>query len=220
MRRGAQVFLDLDPGELAVGLSPVRVPLLAVDEPDAKAQVAAAVYLADTAENGAGYALELGAPSVFLSFMEKTLDDVLARWHRPQHTSGCDLSCPDCLRSYDNARRHPLLDWRLATDMLELVVGRPLTVARSLPDDLTPFRTSAEGLQGAAVRHIGAIPAVVRNDRCVLLAHPLWRLDVDWFTMSQAEAQVEAAAKFQTVAWHDVRVFRRNPLSVWADLSG
>jgi DEAD/DEAH box helicase domain-containing protein len=220
MRRGAQVFLDLDPGELAVGLSPVRVPLLAVDEPDAKAQVAAAVYLADTAENGAGYALELGAPSVFLSFMEKTLDDVLARWHRPQHIAGCDLSCPDCLRSYDNARRHPLLDWRLATDMLELVVGRPLTVARSLPDDLTPFQTCAEGLQGAEVGQVGAIPAVVRNDRCVLLAHPLWRLDVDWFTMSQAEAQVEAAAKFQTVAWHDVRVFRRNPLSVWADLSG
>lgn len=220
LRRGAQATLDLDPGELAVGLNPMRVPLLAVDEPDAKAQVAAAVYLADTAENGAGYALEIGEPTFFESMAARTLDDSLESWEAARHATNCDQSCPDCLRSYDNSRRHPLLDWRLACDLLELVVGRPLTVSRSLPQTPEVLETAARGLQGARVDMLGRVPLIHRKDRCVLLAHPLWRLDEDWLTVEQAEAQVEATANFRTVAWHDVRVFRLNPLSAWASLSG
>ena len=220
LRRGAQATLDLDPGELAVGLNPMRVPLLAVDEPDAKAQVAAAVYLADTAENGAGYALEIGEPKFFESMAARTLDDSLESWEAARHATNCDQSCPDCLRSYDNSRRHPLLDWRLACDLLELVVGRPLTVSRSLPQTPEVLETAARGLQGARVDMLGRVPLIHRKDRCVLLAHPLWRLDEDWLTVEQAEAQVEATANFRTVAWHDVRVFRLNPLSAWASLSG
>lgn len=219
LRRGAQVYLDLDPGELAVGLNPVRVPLLAADEPDVKAQVAAAVYLADTAENGAGYAIELGRRSTFEALLQKTLVDVVEGWDNPEHAQYCDLSCPDCLRSYDNARRHAMLDWRLAADMLELVVGRPLTVSRSLPSDITNLEAAAAALQGAVPKLVEGVPAIVRENRCVLLAHPLWRLDEDWFTMEQAKAQVSASAEYDKVTWQDIRLFRLNPLSIWPRLS-
>jgi len=218
IRRGAKDFLDLDPGELAVGMNPVRVPLLAADEPDAKAQVAAAVYLADTAENGAGYASELGQARVFESLLSRTLDDVLDKWHTPEHLRNCDLSCPDCLRSYDNSRRHSLLDWRLAVDMLELVVGRRLTVTRSLPDDLSLLEPAAHALQGSTALLIHGLPAIARGKQCVLLAHPLWRLDADWFTLQQARVQVAADREYDRVTWRDVRDFRRNPLSIWPDL--
>ena len=215
VRRGAKDFLDLDPNELAVGLNPVRVPLLAVDEPDAKAQVAAAVYLADTAENGAGYATELGSPLLFEALLRKTLDDLLDHWEKPEHRSSCDLSCPDCLRSYDNSRRHALLDWRLAIDMLELVVDRPLTLSRSLPADVSLLVPAANALQGATATLIEGVPAITRGKYCVLLAHPLWRLDLDWLTPDQAQAHVAATQLYEGVTWHDVRLFRLNPLSAW-----
>lgn len=93
VRRGAQVLLDIDAIELASGINPIRVPLLAADEPNAKAQVAAAVYLADTAENGAGYATELGDPSVFDEMLHRIYADVAEHWESPQHRLVCDLSC-------------------------------------------------------------------------------------------------------------------------------
>ncbi|MEV6889374.1 DEAD/DEAH box helicase [Kribbella sp. NPDC051137] len=219
VRRGAQVRLDIDAIELASGINPIRVPLLAADEPNAKAQVAAAVYLADTAENGAGYATELGDPSTFEEMLHRIYADVRERWESPQHRLVCDLSCPDCLRAYDNSRRHSHLDWRLALDMLELVTGRPLTVTRSLSSNPTEFETAASALHGAATGALSEVPLVSRGDRCVLLAHPLWRLDTDWLTDQQALAHVAAQESFRTVEWADVRSFRINPLSVWRYLN-
>jgi DEAD/DEAH box helicase domain-containing protein len=63
------------------------------------------------------------------------------------------------------------------------------------------------------------VPAIVRNDRCVMLAHPLWRREIDWFTEEQADAHLAATDEFRTVRWHDIRGFRLNPLSVWPDLA-
>lgn len=218
LRRGAKDVLDLDPGELTVGLVPVRVPLLASEEPDAKAQVAAAIYLADTAENGAGYAAELGRPDLFEALLTRTLTDAVARWQDAVHGRTCDLSCPDCLRSYDNARRHAHLDWRLAIDLLELVAGGTLTLDRSLPPNVELMAPAAAALSGAEVQMLGPVPALSRGDKCVLLAHPLWRCDEDWFTKEQADAHVLATEAYESVVWRDVRDFRRNPLSVWPHL--
>jgi DEAD/DEAH box helicase domain-containing protein len=111
LRRGSKEFLDLDPNELTAGLVPVQVPLLAVDDPDVKSQVAAAIYLADTAENGAGYASELGSSTVFEPLLAKTLADAIELWEDDAHISSCDRSCPDCLRSYDDTRTWTG-DWR------------------------------------------------------------------------------------------------------------
>lgn len=219
LRRGAKDVLDVDPSELTVGLTPVRVPLTAVDEPDAKSQVAAAIYIADTAENGAGYAAELGKPEVFEPLLQETLTDAVERWQAASHGQLCDLSCPDCLRSYDNSRRHAYLDWRLALDLLELVAGVPLTTDRSLPAEVSGFAPAAHALGGASATVIDGIPAITRNDACVLLAHPLWRLELDWFTDEQAQAHVAATSSFRRVVWHDVRSFRRNPLAIWPALA-
>ncbi len=221
LRRGAKDLLDLDPGELTMGISPVRVPLLAVDEPDAKAQVAAAVFLADTAENGAGYANELGDPELFTKLLKHMQTDLDAVWGSEPHASQCDASCPDCLRSYDNSRRHAMLDWRLAIDMVELASGLELTVARSLPQDLSRWQPAVDALTGSRLEVLGGIPAIVRESRCVMLAHPLWRLEPDWFNEAQADAHQQAESQHgaTNVRWHDVRMFQRNPLSVWSALT-
>lgn len=218
LRRGAEVQLDLDPSELTTGLTPLRLPLFGAEEPDAKAQVAAAIFLADTAENGAGYAVELGQAAQFEAMLKSTLEDLRNSWDDPDHTERCDTSCPDCLRAYDNSRKHALLDWRLALDMLELCTGTELTVSRSLPPTTKWIETAAEALMGSKVERIDDIPAITRNRKCVLLCHPLWRLDSAYFNDAQAAAFDEAESLFDNVAVEDIRNFRRNPLAIWPQL--
>lgn len=215
---GAQVHLDLDPLEITAGITPLRLPMFGAEAPDSKAQVAAAVFLADTAANGAGYAAELGKGDLFEEMLKGILADRGALWDDQDHRDRCDSSCPDCLRTYHNSRRHSLLDWRLALDMLELANGEPLTVSRSLPAEEPWIKTAADGI-GATADSINEVPIIARDDSCVVLCHPLWRLDPAYFTDTQAEAYDEAQDRFRRVAVQDIRVFRTNPLSVWPHLN-
>lgn len=218
LRRGAEVHLDLDPTELTTGLTPLRLPLFGAEEPDAKAQVAAAIYLADTAANGAGYAVELGQADQFERMLKSTLDDLRSSWDDAEHSDICDTSCPDCLRSYDNARRHALLDWRLALDMLELSAGVEMTASRSLPEQAIWMDVAADALGGARTGQIDDVPIITRGDNCVMFCHPLWRTDPAFFTDKQAAAYDDATEKFRRVSLVDIRSFRRNPLAIWPDL--
>jgi DEAD/DEAH box helicase domain-containing protein len=218
LRRGAEVQLDLDPSELTTGLTPLRLPLFGAQDPETKAQVAAAVFLADTAENGAGYAVELGRADHFEAMVNNTLADLRSRWDDREHIERCDTSCPDCLRSYDNSRQHALLDWRLALDMLELCTGAELTVSRSLPPTAKWMETAAHALMGSRLELIKDVPSITRNGKCVMLCHPLWRLDPGFFTDAQAVAFDEAEGRFDSVALEDVRDFRRNPLAIFPHL--
>ncbi|WP_396910632.1 DEAD/DEAH box helicase [Mycolicibacterium sp.] len=217
LRRGAQVQLDLEPTELVAGLTSLRLPMFGVHGPDTKAQVAAAVFLADEAANGAGYAIELGRTDLFEQMLRTTLTDLGDLWDSPVHRELCDTSCPDCLRSYDNRRRHALLDWRLALDMMELANGVPLTLSRSLPIEAPWIKTAAAALESSA-DSINEVPIITRGENCVVLIHPLWRLDPAYFVDEQAEAFDEAQDRFRHVGVQDIRTFRMNPLSAWAQL--
>lgn len=218
LSRGAQVYLDLDPLELHTGLTPLRLPMFGAESPDSKAQVAAAVFLADAAANGAGYAAELGQRDHFKQMLKDILIDRRTLWDHPDHRERCDTSCPDCLRTYHNSRQHSLLDWRLALDILELANGERLTLSRSLSVDEPWIKTAAAAMDASA-DSINDVPIVTRNDNCVVLCHPLWRLEPALFIDDQAEAYDEAMDRFRHVNVQDIRVFRTNPLSVWAQLN-
>ncbi|MFE4503894.1 DEAD/DEAH box helicase [Rhodococcus sp. NPDC056743] len=217
LRRAAQVLLDLDPVELSAGIVPAKLPIVGRGRL-ADDQVGAGVFLADTAENGAGYAVELGEQGNFLTLLTDALAELQEVWEDPNHSEICDMSCPDCLRSYNNARRHALLDWRLALDMLELTTGRSLTLSRSMPSAGKWIEASASALNGSAATSIEGVPAVVRNDKCVLLTHPLWRDEDVYFSTEQALAVNAAQEQFQHVATADIRSYRRNPISIWENL--
>ncbi|MDH3048668.1 DEAD/DEAH box helicase [Gordonia sp. 135] len=217
LRRAAQVLLDLDPVEIAAGLVPMRLPAT-TNEGDTTEQVGAGVFLADTAENGAGYALELGDPAGFQQLLTDALRELRSVWEDPNHSDNCDTSCPDCLRSYNNARRHPLLDWRLALDMLELATGSVLDNSRSMAPTAPWMDTAAAALNGAVMRVVTSVPAVTRADKCVLLTHPLWRSEPGFIGSQLQTALQKAELEYRTVRTHDVREFRRNPVSVWRHL--
>ena len=215
LRRAAQVYLDLDPLELTAGVMPLQLPVLGESGATDGTQVGAAVFLADTAENGAGYAVELGKPELFAAMLKGAFAELRSEWEADDHAAKCDTSCPDCLRSYNNSRRHGLLDWRLALDMLELVIGEPMDTARSLPSGGEWMEAAANGLGGASKVVIEGVPAIVRQDYCVLLRHPLWRPESAYFAPLQRASNASAEKQFRNVVSHDLREFRRNPISIW-----
>jgi DEAD/DEAH box helicase domain-containing protein len=157
--------LAVDPRELEVGLQPYATPHGSSRR----------VFLADRLENGAGYAHRLGEPAVLMRVLDRVVDQLGAGYENGVHDAVCDSSCPDCLRSYDNRRLHPMLDWRLGLDLAELAAGRALHVERWLRDgeqivlslahafDLEPIPAgSLWATRDAATR------------RVALFGHPTW----------------------------------------------
>ena len=100
-----------------------------------------------------------------------------AERRRPLSPS-CDSSCYDCLRDYDNADLHGLLDWRLGLDLAALSAGgaaidldQPhwIGLAERAATNL------ARGLADASATQFGRFHAVFRGDRLMaILTHPLW----------------------------------------------
>jgi ATP-dependent helicase YprA (DUF1998 family) len=114
LRAAASRLLDVEPNELRVGVFP---------QPDAYGGVTGAAFLADNLDNGAGYATYLGEnPELLLSAARN-----LAQDYR-DHADSCDSSCYRCLRDHSNAAYHPLLDWRLAGDLVTLGDGGDLSI--------------------------------------------------------------------------------------------
>ena len=213
LRRGFQADLDVDPAELVVGVQPRLV--------DGRRTLA--VYVADALENGAGYAVELGRPERLTAVLNEVRTSLRARWE--EHAGRCDSACPDCLRSWDNRQHHHQLDWRLALDVADLAAGQGLMTSRWLGDawsvakDLT---TALREVPGIKIVDAAGLPALVMGGggRAVVLDHPLWsREEADWVPAQSAAAASIRSGHLRPV-FFDVRLARREPVSVFAELSG
>jgi DEAD/DEAH box helicase domain-containing protein len=211
LRRGCHAELDIEPSELVVGLQPRSAP----------GTRTASVYLADTLENGAGYAIELARAEHLEAVLTGILGSVADRWTGPAH-SACDNSCPDCLRAWDNRHIHGSLDWRLALDVTELVLGRPLTTARwlSLAEPLAArfVRAYSGALEHIRIESAGGLTALCCGSRGVVIGHPLWRVD-DPRGPEQEEALRTLREQGITPVLSDVRRLRNRPEGVYAQLA-
>jgi DEAD/DEAH box helicase domain-containing protein len=217
LRRGADAALDIHPEELEVGLQPIVVRGVAT----------ARLFLADALENGAGYAIELGRPEMLESTLAEVTSAMAAEWEAPAHMGECDWSCPNCLRSWDNRRIHGVLDWRLALDVADLALGRPLNASRALSrapaladQFVTTFGRSIEG--GLKTELVEGLWALVRGDRkrAVLLGHPLWRHDSAHLNDQQADAMTalqEGGVGDIVIA--DTYLLDRAPVTVYGSLA-
>jgi DEAD/DEAH box helicase domain-containing protein len=188
-RRAGALELDVSPGELDIGIQPYPT----------EQGLAHRIFVADALENGAGYATQLGREEVLARVFERIFGVIAPKLEADRH-AGCDSSCPDCLRSYDNRRLHPLLDWRLALDVSELAAKRPLQLRRWL--------AGAEGeVEGFVAAFKPALPDLekvrlgelwgARSEsigRVAFFGHPLWRLDEPYHLDPQTNA-IDTAKK-------------------------
>ena len=121
VKLAAAVELDVDPSELRVGTQKWRTASCVTRQ----------IYVADSLENGAGYTRHICDPRRLRTLLEEHYLVRRAEWQAEDHAL-CDRSCPDCLRNYNNRFLHSALDWRLALDVAELVLGHPLDTDRWL----------------------------------------------------------------------------------------
>jgi DEAD/DEAH box helicase domain-containing protein len=216
LKRGAHADLDIHPDELEVGLQPIRSLDIRTHR----------IFLADSLENGAGYATELGRPERLSAVLERVLAEIAYGYEAPDHRDQCDSSCPNCLRSWDNRRFHGALDWRLGLDVAELAAGRAMRVDRWLERAafLSAAFAAAFGPNLNPVEHFDVeglrVIAYKDRSRAVLLGHPLWRHETTSFNDRQAEAYASLEELgYRDIRAHDLYELSRAPFVIYQALA-
>ena len=214
LRIAAGTELDVNPNELEVGLQPWKTEA---------GTVTRRIFIADSLENGAGYARHLGSPGVLERIVGNVVETIGLKIELPGHVESCDSSCPDCLRSYDNRFVHSHLDWRLALDLAQLARGDPLVAQRWLG--------RSETIVGSFVAAFGShtdFEMVVSGElhgvtspqvgRAAMFGHPLWRADPAYFVGAQRDAdlQLRSGHDVREVRFFDLRTLQRHPAKVFA----
>ena len=135
------------------------------------------IFLADSIENGAGFMTWLVEKARFQQLLVDTRV-LISEWEDPERHA-CEGSCPVCLRDWSNAPFHPILDWRLAADLLEILVDGK--VSRDRWKALRAAAVVGVGDDfGWKVLEGGARPVLDCGDgRRVVIVHPLDAVDAD-----------------------------------------
>lgn len=168
LRARAAVTVDVETRELDAG---VRMVAATAGAGMFKPQM----FLADSIENGAGFVTWLVEPQRF----SKLLDDtraLMAGWADPEQHA-CEGSCPRCLRDWSNTPFHPILDWRLAADLLDILVDGKPAVDRWAAIRDAAIRGVCSDF-GWAVLESGPRPVLDCTDGTkVCVVHPLEHVD-------------------------------------------
>ncbi len=191
LRSAAAKRLDIDVNELRVGLRTYR---------EANGAIGAEVFVADTLQNGAGYASFLGQPEEFRRLLAYMIDNGENGYQMASatHQRDCDSACYDCLKDYSNMIYHGLLDWRLAMDMARYAHS-------GITPDLSGYWT---GMASKLMRDFcvafdwdyvecGDLPCAERPDwgEVIIPMHPLWNETIEYLVTPLAEAIALAEQK-------------------------
>ncbi len=201
-RRAAAVQLDVADSELDVGVQPLMDLYTPFAPPTAR------IFVSDSLENGAGYSTFLGQPARFADLLRFMLGQGgipaadffnIYRLGDP-HEQECASSCHRCLRDYGNMPFHPLLDWRLALDMVRLALDPMEPVDLTVPYwDALLQRTAAPYFQGLNLTRTTLAGLEAGHDpatgEVVILIHPLWDQDEANFRPEVAAAVADAEAR-------------------------
>tara|TARA_R110000868_G_scaffold91194_8_gene252982 strand:+ start:23 stop:5002 length:4980 start_codon:yes stop_codon:yes gene_type:complete len=219
LRLAAATYLDVSPDEFRIGRQ------ACLSEREIRTEL---IFVADSLANGAGYARRIAQPE----HMRKALDGFLerggAKWENTAHAKDCDRSCPDCLRNYSNRFHHGLLDWRLALDLCDIVLGRPLTMKRwteRMTRSAEQFQEfcSKANLPTSLEEHEG-LACIVRDDErnALVVGHPLWHTFEGLEQQPQRRARDALAANYPGIGhkYVDVRDFAIHPAKYFLLLRG
>ena len=117
--------LDISTDELQVEVRPIRR-----DE-----NVYGQIFLADKLANGAGYCRYLAESNEKGELrLENLLQNMIKEDSKfylelVNHGHQCDSSCYKCMRDYSNMAYHPLMDWRLGLDLVNLCLEKDYTIS-------------------------------------------------------------------------------------------
>ncbi len=168
LRAAASRRLDIGTSELQVGYSLRQLG------PEDGNRRQAEIFLADQLDNGAGYATWLGQSQGLTALLGEAADFV-RQLEKPEHADRCDSACPDCLRDFTNLIYHPLLDWRLARDLVKLLSGTPIDLQQWRSEESAAAADFREAFGGEAIELDGDVSAVQNGESIMIVRHPLER---------------------------------------------
>jgi len=200
LREAAWRVHDAAPDEFVAGMRPIF----------GERSVVGQVYLTDSLVNGAGYAryfLEQTGLEELVDAAGMYIDDLTR--HEGPDQKPCDGSCYACLRDYSNSRLHPLLDWRLATDLTHLLLGRDFKPRARDSHGERVANQFAVGMPSFEYTSIEGRPALVDHQTSLacLIAHPLEARSETWMGHSLAAPFARANMEFDRVtirSWFDL----------------
>lgn len=196
-RRAAADRLDVHEREIKVGLRVLR---------DAAGEIVGQIFISDSLENGAGYASLLGSPAEAEALLQYMVGQssatffgfLVGQQHAGPGPNACTTSCPDCLRDFSNLPYHSILDWRLGLDLARLALDPAAPIDFSVPYwqgvDAAAAGPYFAGMPGWQAVTFGGLYAGRRNNRAVIITHPLWDCDPNRFGPQLANAYAQAAA--------------------------
>ncbi|ASP58460.1 hypothetical protein CDO30_09155 [Sinorhizobium meliloti] len=194
--------LDIDPSEFRVGRQAFRKDDCETEQ----------VFIADSLENGAGYARWASDPVNLERAVRGYHEVVSSKWQAHSHAHDCDRSCPDCLRNYGNRFSHGILDWRLALDLADLMLGNPLPLTRWIEDtEMDSVRAFVKFCSDAGMPvnagYAGGLSTVSRGRKALVLGHPLWHTDAGHLQPQQIQARDELRLDGTEAEFVDARDF-------------
>lgn len=202
--RGASVYLQIDPSELAMGVRPYSE----IDQLGS-ISIGGDVYLYDTLPGGAGYAREIAA----------NLSDIatLARTAVEECPTPCDAACHRCLLDYGNQRHHGLLDRRLAADVLEYILEghRPslsVEYEQILLEQLHWFSTDDAMLEIRTMPDLGAFAVLSKRDGRRAVVKPVHTLQ---YSSRETRLALAAETGIPSVVLAPAFELSRQPFAVW-----
>jgi DEAD/DEAH box helicase domain-containing protein len=218
IKMAAATYLDIDPSELRIGLQKYSTPDCQTEQ----------IFIADTLENGAGYSRRLHEKPIFKEMMEQYYVSVKSIWEGELgFHKDCDSSCPDCLRNYGNRMTHNLLDWRLALDLAELALGKPLFINRWLDQShniATRFKNlCSQNQMEVEIQPCARLTALVyQKSKAYILSHPLWHSRDGLLSEEQEYAKQELRERYGialSVDFIDMRQLAHKPQQFLLNMS-
>ena len=179
--------LDVDPGEFRIGRQPLRRGDCETEQ----------VFIADSLENGAGYSRWASDPANMRRALEGYYASVAPKWQHDRHARDCDRSCPDCLRNYANRFSHGVLDWRLALDLADLILGNELPIDRWIGSRAEEaavkafVKLCADAGTPVTEEYANGLAYLSNGQKALVLGHPLWHTQEGYLQPQQAAARDE-----------------------------
>jgi DEAD/DEAH box helicase domain-containing protein len=207
-KKAADASLDLSEDELVSGTHSRKHNVL----------LTAGAFFSDALENGAGYAVEISDRNRIEQIFSAFDTELKPFWDIGNH-SRCASSCPDCLRTYSNRRIHTQLDWRLALDYADLVLGRNLPNRWAAEEE--KLREAAKQVAGVDEFDAGAYSFLIseKAKRGYLISHPLRTAELDHPSDELMLHQQQFSAKGLELSVITGFDFYRNPLRLLAGLA-
>lgn len=182
-------LLDIDEQELQAGIRSIR-------HQASDREPVGQVFIGDALANGAGYATHLGEHDTFATLLHRARR-LVEEWEDASRHP-CDSACYECLKDYSNVPFHGLLDWRLAADLLDLMMRGAFDRRRRWEQlEHNAIEDVTQGFENFARVILDQRPCLEETSarRVIIPRHPLEDPHFDFLSNELAEVVAAAVSR-------------------------